>query len=210
MCDNRAMIFRRSLPGLILVALLGGAGGAMVARMLAQKSVVLHSGTWLPQPRPLAAFTLLDLAGRAFDNSALLKHPSLLFFGFTACPEICPTTLATMAALMKNAPLPDLQLLFASVDPERDQAAILRPYLASFDPHFIGLVGSAAALAPLLHSLGASAERHALADGSYSIDHSATLYLLDTHGRMAAVFSPPFEAASLRADLERIARAAAL
>jgi protein SCO1/2 len=204
------MIFRRSLPGLILVALLGAACGAMVARMLAQKSPVLHSGTWLPQPRPLAAFTLADLAGRTFDNSALLKHPSLLFFGFSSCPAICPTTLATMAALMKSAPLPDLQLLFASVDPQRDQAATLRPYLASFDPRFIGLVGSTQAMAPLLHSLGASAERHALNDGSYSIDHSATLYLLDTRGRMAAVFSPPFEAASLRADLERIARAAVL
>ena len=210
MCDNRAMIFRRLLPGLIVVALLGAAGGALVARMLAQKSLVLHSGTWLPQPRPLAPFTLKDLSGRAFGNSALLKHPSLLFFGFTSCPDICPTTLATMATLMKNAPLPDLQLLFASVDPQRDQAAILRPYLASFDPHFIGLVGSPQAMAPLLHSLGAIAEPHALPDGSYTIDHSATLYLLDTRGRMAAVFSPPFLAANLRADLERIARAAML
>ena len=204
------MIFRRSLPGLIVVALLGAAGGAMVARMLAQKSPVLHSGTWLPEPRPLAPFALADLAGRTFDNSALLKHPSLLFFGFSSCPDICPTTLATMAALMKNAPLPSLQLLFASVDPQRDQAATLRPYLASFDLRFIGLVGSTQAMAPLLQSLGASAERHALNDGSYSIDHSATLYLLDTRGRMAAVFSPPFEAAGLRADLERIARAAVL
>ncbi len=204
------MFLRRWLPGLIAVALLGAASGAMLARMLAQKSVVLHSGTWLPQPRPLAPFALSDLAGRAFDNSALLKHPSLLFFGYTSCPDICPTTLATMAALMKDAPLPDLQLLFASVDPQRDQAAMLRPYLASFDPHIIGLVGSTEALAPLLHSLGASAEQHALADGSYTIDHSATLYLLDTHGRMAAVFSPPFLLADLHADFERIAQAAVL
>lgn len=204
------MIFRRSLPGLIVVALLGAAGGAMVARMLAQKSVVLHSGTWLPQARPLTPFALEDLAGHRFDNSALLQHPSLLFFGFTSCPDTCPTTLATMAALMDDAPLPGLQLLFASVDPLRDQATVLRPYLASFDPRFVGLVGSTSAMASLLHSLGANAERHALADGRYTIDHSATLYLLDTRGRMAAVFSPPFVAAELRADLERIAHAGVL
>lgn len=204
------MIFRRSLPGLIVVALLGAAGGAMVARMLAQKSVVLHSGTWLPKARALAPFALEDLAGRPFGNSALLKHPSLLFFGFTACPDVCPTTLAVMATLLKDPPLPDLQLLFASVDPQRDQAAVLRPYLASFDPRFIGLVGSTQAMAPLLHSLGAIAERHVVVDGSYTIDHSATLYLLDTRGRMVAVFSPPLVASELRADLERIAHAALL
>jgi cytochrome oxidase Cu insertion factor (SCO1/SenC/PrrC family) len=74
----------------------------------------------------------------------------------------------------------------------------------------VGLVGSTQAMAPLLHSLGAIVEPHAPADGSYTIDHSATLYLLDTRGRMAAVFSPPLVASELRADLERIAHAAVL
>ena len=178
--------------------------------MLSQKQVALHSGTWLPQRRALAAFSLADTAGRSFSNARLAGHPSLVFFGFTACPDVCPTTLATIAALGRNPPIADLQMLFVSVDPERDNPAALRAYLASFDPHFVGLVGDSAALQPLLQSLGAIAERHVAADGSYTVDHSATLYLLDKSGRMAAVFSPPLEAAGLRADLETIARSARL
>jgi protein SCO1 len=204
------MLFRRPLPWLIVASLLAAAGGATVARMLAQKSVALHSGTWLPRPQLLAPFVLSDLTGRAFDNAALTGHPSLLFLGYTACPDVCPTTLATLAALGRNPPLPGLQLLFVSVDPQRDEPAKVRSYLASFDPSIVGLGGSATALAPLLRSLGALAERHALSAGDYTIDHTATLYLLDRSGRLVAVFSPPIDAASLRADLKRVARGVSL
>jgi protein SCO1/2 len=172
--------------------------------------VTLHTGTWLPQRKSLAAFALADTAGRPFGNAQLNGHASLVFFGFTACPDICPTTLATLAALGRKPPLADLQMLFVSVDPERDSPAPLRAYLASFDPRFVGLLGSNGALQPLLQSLGAIAERHVAPDGSYSVDHSATLYLLDRSGRMAAVFSPPIDAAGLRADLETIAHSAQL
>jgi protein SCO1/2 len=204
------MFFRRPLPWLIAAALLAAAGGATVARMLAQKRVVLHSGTWLPQRLEVARFALSDLAGRRYDNLALAGHPSLLFFGYTSCPDVCPATLAVLAELNRQPPLPDLQIVFVSVDPERDQPAALRPYLASFDARFVGLAGSNAALAPLLRSLGVQAERVALPGGAYTIDHTATLYLLDRSGRMAAVFSPPFTATGLRADLEQIARRASL
>jgi protein SCO1/2 len=204
------MFSRRPLLWLIVAALLAAAGGATVARMLAQKRVTLHSGTWLPQPRPLAPFALSEQSGRRYDNAALAGHPSLLFFGFTSCPDVCPATLAVLAELNRDPPLRDLAVLFVSVDPERDRPEALGTYLASFDPRIIGLTGNAAALAPLLHSLGAIAERVALPDGSYTMDHTATLYLLDRRGRMRAVFSPPFATASLRADLERVARSAAL
>ncbi len=178
--------------------------------MLAQKQPQLHSGTWLPQRQLLGAFALSDLSGKRFDNTALTGHNSLLFFGFTSCPDVCPTTLAALAPLLRQPPLPELQVLFVSVDPGRDRPETLRPYLASFDPHIVGLTGSAAALAPLLHSLGAIAERVALPDGSYTMDHTATLYLLDPQGRMTAVFSPPFASASLRADLELLAHSRVL
>jgi len=178
--------------------------------MLAQKSVVLHSGTWLPQRLSVASFALSDLSGRRYDNLALAGHPSLLFFGFTSCPDVCPATLAVLAELNRQPPLPGLQIVFVSVDPERDRPAALRPYLASFDPRFVGLAGSSDALAPLLHSLGTLAERVTLPGGAHTIDHTATLYLLDRSGRTAAVFSPPFTAAGLRADLEQVARRAAL
>ena len=103
-----------------------------------------------------------------------------------------------------------MQVLFVSVDPERDTAASLKDYLAAFNPDFIGLRGDAQALQPLMKSLGAIAIRQPLADGNYTMDHSATLYLLDHQGRLVAVFTPPYSPAGLAADLERILRSGRL
>ena len=178
--------------------------------MLAQKQLTLRGGTWLPQRRQLSSFTLIDQSGQRFDNATLAGHASLLFFGFSSCPDVCPATLAVLAELQRDPPLPDQQVLFVSIDPERDRPESLGRYLASFDAHIVGLSGSAAALAPLLHSLGAIAERVTLPDGGYTMDHTATLYLLDRQGRMAAVFSPPFATTSLRADLGQVAHSGAL
>jgi len=89
-------------------------------------------------------------------------------------------------------------------------AANLQVYLGAFSKTFIGARGDAAALAPLLGSLGAIAERQDLPDGSYTMEHSSSLYLLDTRGRLVAVFSPPFSAPKLTADLRRVAAAARL
>jgi protein SCO1/2 len=172
--------------------------------------VPLETGTWLPQPRPLPQFHLKDLSGADFGLERLRGHPTLLFFGFTNCPDVCPTTLATLAQVQRAPPLPGSQVLFISVDPERDSAASLQVYLGAFNNRFVGARGDAAALAPLLKNLGAIAVRENLPDGSYTMDHSATLYLLDTRGRLVAVFSPPFSAPKLAADLHRVAAAARL
>jgi protein SCO1/2 len=178
-----------------------------LARMLAQKPLALQSGTALPEARALAPFQLTDLHGRPFGNAALLGHPSLVFFGFTYCPDVCPTTLATLREVQRQRPLAGLQVLFITVDPERDTAATLTHYLGAFSPEFVGLYGSTGTLGPLMGSLGAIAVKQPLPDGGYTIDHSATLYLIDRRGRMAAVFSPPFAAAALSADLRRMAPA---
>jgi protein SCO1/2 len=184
--------------------------GALLGRMLGATSVPLESGTWLPKPRTLPEFHLQDLSGADFDLKRLRGHPTLLFFGFTNCPDVCPTTLATLTQVQRSAPLPGAQVVFITIDPERDSAASLQVYLGAFSSSFIGARGDAAALAPLLHSLGAIALRENLPDGSYTMDHSATLYLLDTAGRLVAVFSPPFSAPKLSADLQRVATAARL
>ena len=196
---------RRSLLVFALIGVTAVLAGALLARMLSQPQVPLVSGTWLPQPRPLPDFRLGDLDGRAFGRARLQGHPTLLFFGFTSCPDICPTTLATLAEVQKSAPLPGSQVVFVTIDPERDSAANLRVYLDAFSHEFIGLTGSAQAEQPLLHSLGAVAVRQPLPDGGYTMDHSATLYVLDTRGRLAAVFTPPFNATRLTTDLRRIA-----
>jgi protein SCO1/2 len=196
---------RRSLLVFGLIGLAAVIAGALLARMLAAPTVPLESGTWLPEPRKLADFQLNDLDGHAFGAAELQGHPTLVFFGFTSCPDVCPTTLATLAEVQKAAPLPKSQVVFVTIDPERDNAANLRVYLNAFSHEFIGLRADAQAEQPLLHSLGAIAVRQPLPDGSYTMDHSATLYVLDSRGRLAAVFSPPFNAGRLTADLRRIA-----
>jgi protein SCO1/2 len=181
-----------------------------VARMLAQKPIALQSGTWLGQARPLARFALQDFDGYPYDNASLDGHPSLLFFGYTNCPDICPATLAILSEMLRQAPLPGLKILFITVDPDRDTPAVLKQYLGSFDNEIIGLSAGRDALVPLMRSVAAAVERDTRADGSYQLNHSATLYLLDTRGRLAAVFSPPLAAAALSADLRTLAASALL
>lgn len=201
---------RRSLLPLVLIGAAAVIAGVLLARMLGNAGVPLQSGTWLPQPRALAPFHLSDLSGRDFSLESLRGHPTLLFFGFTSCPDVCPTTLATLTEVQRGAPLPGTRVVFVSIDPERDSASNLQVYLGAFSKDFIGARGDQAALAPLLRSLGAIAVRQNLPDGSYTMDHSATLYLLDTRAQLVAVFSPPFSAPKLTADLRRVAAGARL
>jgi protein SCO1/2 len=177
--------------------------GALLARLLGG-AVPLTSGTWLPRARPVAEFHLQDLSGGQFTRDNLRGHPTLLFFGFTSCPDVCPTTLAMLAQLQRQPPLPGTRVVFVSIDPERDSSALLQVYLGAFSKDFIGLRGDQAALAPLLKSLNAIAVRENLPNGSYTMDHSATLYLLDRDARLVAVFSPPFSASALATDLHQV------
>ncbi len=183
-----------------LVAIIAG---ALLARLLGS-AVPLVSGTWLPRARPLAEFHLQDVSGAPFTRDNLRGHPTLLFFGFTNCPDVCPTTLAMLAQLQRQPPLPDTRVVFVSIDPGRDTAALLQVYLDAFSKDFIGLRGDQAGLAPLLKSLNAIAVRESLPNGGYTMDHSATLYLLDRDARLVAVFSPPFSASALATDLHQV------
>jgi len=178
--------------------------GIMLAQLLAPASVSLAAGTWLPQATPVSDFHLTDLSGHDFTLQSLRGHPSLLLFGFTNCPDVCPLTLATLAQLPRDT-LPGLRVVFVSIDPQRDSRAVLQAYLAAFSPRFLGVRGSAAQLAPLLASLHASAQRENLPDGSYTMQHSATLYLLNTRARLAAVFTPPFSVGALSTEIRRVA-----
>lgn len=194
-----------------LVAVAAAVAGVMAARLMSGHGrVQLQSGTWLPVPRPVAEFHLEDLSGHAFTLQNLRGHPTLLFLGFTNCPDVCPTTLATLAQAQRSMPLPGAQVVFISIDPQRDSPTAMSVYLSAFSKDFIGARGDEAALVPVLKSLSAIAERQRLPDGGYTMDHSATLYLLDTQARLAAVFSPPFKTADLTADLHRIATDAIL
>jgi protein SCO1/2 len=137
----------------------------------------------------------------AFGNAQLPGGPSLMFFGFTHCPDVCPTTLALMAQLARDPQLARLRMLFVTVDPKRDDQLTLQRYVTAFGGNLIGLRGEDAAVDPLLKSVGAIRSIQKLPGGDYSVDHSATLFYLDSDGRLAAVFNPPFEPERLRADL---------
>lgn len=201
------MTKNRSLLYYTCVALAALLVGVLASRQFSSSpGEPLESGTRLPQPRPLAAFSLTDHLGASFGNQRLLGRPHLVFFGFTHCPDICPTTLALLAQITRAERAPDFGTLFVTVDPARDDQDTLRRYVDAFDGRFTGLRGEDAALEPLLQTLGAARRVANTPDGGYMVDHSATLFYLDAQGRLAAVFTPPFSLPALLADLARLAR----
>jgi len=188
---------------------LAAAGAALlgfwVAAQVDSSAPQLASGTWFPSARPVGALALTAHTGRAFGAADLAGHPTLVFFGFTHCPDVCPTTLVTLAAVKKSGALPDLRVLFVSVDPQRDTPPVLAAYVHAFDPDFIGATGDAAEIARLAQKFGVAVARVDLPGGDYTMDHSAAVFLLDRRGEIVAVFTPPFEVAPLAADLRRVA-----
>src|SRR5262245_30216437 len=136
----------------VLLAVAVGAGYALYQR--SHRPVALQAGTALPQPRSIPDFALTDQRGRPFSRSSLEGHWTLLFTGFTNCPDVCPTTLALMTQLRRDVARDDLAFLFVSVDPERDTPDVVGRYLAHFDPAFIGATGSRDAIERFTAGLG--------------------------------------------------------
>jgi protein SCO1/2 len=194
----------RSLLFYALIAVAAALAGALVARQIGRAPLQLGSGTWLPQPRAVVPFQLTDQDGAPFEQQQLRGTPSLLFFGFTHCPDVCPTTLALLAQLDRDPPLPGLRTILVTVDPERDDVVAMKRYVSAFSPRMVGLTGSDAQIDGLMKSLGAARLRHEAVGGSYLVDHSATVYLLDRQGRLVAVFTPPLSLPGLRADLAAV------
>ncbi|HHO58905.1 MAG TPA: SCO family protein [Thiotrichales bacterium] len=152
------------------------------------------------------------------DNSPLIAgdfkgHWSLLFFGYTHCPDVCPTTMGVLAQAKKTAqastpPLVFPQAYFVSVDPQRDKPALLADYVDYFDPAFVGVTGDAELIKALTLQLSAvylimAAEDDARPD-DYVVDHSSALYLLNPDGNLAAMLSPPFSVEKLLKDIRAV------
>ncbi len=190
---------------LALAALCAAGAGFWLARELDRPAPQLTAGTWLARPKAPAAFSLIDGAGRSFTAGDLVGHPSLMFFGFTHCPDVCPTTMALLAQVAHAAPVRGLRVIFVSVDPGRDTPALVGGYVHAFDPAFVGLTGSEAAIRTMARDYGVAVNKVELPGGDYTMDHSAVVFLLDAHGRTTAVFTPPFDAAAMTADLQRAA-----
>jgi protein SCO1/2 len=185
--------------------------GMYLARVLLQPVVgQLESGTALPEPANLAGFSLVDTRGATVTPAELRGHPTLVFFGFTYCPDVCPTTLALLATVQKElAPayekLGGLKVALITVDPERDTPEQLGKYISSFGGDLIGLTGSPPEIVKAQKSFGVAASRVDLAGGSYTMDHSATVFMLDSQARRVAVFTPPLRSEALMRDLRKLA-----
>ena len=183
----------------VLVAVAVGVGAALYER--SREPLTLRAGTALPEPRALPAFTLVDQAGRAFDRARLEGRWSLLFTGFTHCPDVCPTTLALMSDLNRRVGRDDLQFVFVSVDPERDTPDAVARYLAHFDAALVGATGERAQMERLTAGLGLAQVRNPGSGDEYTVDHSTAFVLIDPEARLAGYFSAPHAREALVADL---------
>lgn len=191
-----------------LLILAGAVGAALLGFWLAQQldrdSPVLASGTWLPRPKAIADFELTDESGRPYRRADLMSAPTLVYFGFTRCPDVCPTTMVKLAQLRRQAALPPLRVVFVSVDPQRDTPAAVGLYAHAFDPAFQGVTGKPGEILKVAQNFAVAVNRVDLPGGDYTMDHSAVIFLVTSQG-IVAIFTPPFEVPALAADLRRLA-----
>jgi len=161
--------------------------------------------TLAPSSGPAASavggpFTLVDQDGRTVSERDFAGKPHLVFFGFTHCPDVCPTTLFQISEILgqtgeRGRPL---RALFVTVDPERDTPAVLKSYLSSFDDRIVGLTGSPESVQAVEKAYKAYARKVPLKDGDYTMEHTAVVYLMDGQGRFVRPFKldrPPADAA---------------
>jgi len=207
---NRRVLW--ALLAVLALALVAVGGvSRFAARRDAQTSrtAIVRSGTspskmgsLVANPRPLTDFTLTDADGQPFALSALRGKPTLLFFGFTQCPDLCPTTLAEFKGARRplGADANKLQLVFISVDPEHDTNAIIKSYLAAFDPSIIGLRGDDATLAPIAPEYDLTYAKQPLPSGGYTVAHTATAFLIDAQGQLRVVYPYGVPASALAQD----------
>ncbi len=154
----------------------------------------------------LQDFTLTDHNGQPRKLSEFRGKPVAVYFGYTHCPDVCPTTLAELAQSMRElGPQADqVQVLFITIDPARDTQALLKSYAPAFDPRFIGLTGSPAQIASVAGQFRALYRRQDGANGDYTMDHSAGTYLLDRDGKLRVEVPYGSGAATFTHDLRAL------
>ena len=137
-------------------------------------------------------FTLTDTDGKPFASTKLNGKPTAMFFGFTHCPDVCPTTLARLAKLRRTLGQGDdaLSIVFVSVDPERDTPAEIGNYLKLFETPVVGLTGTTAQVEQVKKQFGIFSRKVEQPGGGYSVDHTAAVILLDKSGQFVATLSP--------------------
>jgi protein SCO1 len=142
-------------------------------------------------------FTLASARGGVVDEAALRGNPYAIFFGFTHCPEVCPTTLYEMSALLEKLgdDAKDFRVFFVTVDPERDTAEIMKDYIASFDPRIEALIPTPEQLRTIASDFRVHFAKVPTSGGNYTMDHTASIFLMDANGRFTGTiaFQEPAE-----------------
>jgi protein SCO1/2 len=146
-------------------------------------------------------FQLTDQSGQIVTDKILQGRPTLIFFGFTHCPDVCPTSLFEISEVLRamGGDADRVNAWFVSVDPERDTASAMKEYLSSFDTHLKGLTGTPEQVAKVISAYRVYARKVPLKDGDYTMDHTALIYLMDRDGRFVSPFNlkrPPEAAAA--------------
>jgi protein SCO1/2 len=162
--------------------------GSLAINAAAAESAALKAGVLSP-PLPAPALNLAGTDGKPLGLERFRGKVVLLAFGFSNCGEVCPITLATLAGARKRlgADAADIQVVYVTVDPERDDAAQMKKFVGAFDPTFIGGVGTRAEIDAAQKNYGISSSRITHAGGGYTIGHSSSIYMIDRAGRLRAV-----------------------
>ena len=197
---------------IVVVAILALCIGVTAAWLIQQSQPVkLSAGMWFgDQARALPEFELVNQEGQKFTRDNLKGKWHLVFFGYTHCPDICPTSLQTMADMVKAIDDIDvtsaLQVMFVSVDPDRDTPELLKSYVEYFNPEFIGATGTESNLQALTRSLGIAyfLERESADQATYEVGHSAAFVLLNPAAQFAGLFGAPHDSNAIAQDLTNL------
>jgi protein SCO1/2 len=194
----------------VIIAALAVTAGFWAAQAILKDQAPRHdlSATRFPVARDIQPFELIDHHSAAFDQAALQQHWSFVFFGYTYCPDVCPTTLSILNGVAQRLQDVDADVRFVmvTVDPERDTPERLAEYVTYFNGDFLGVTGSDAGLTQLTRQLGILYNRVEPEDGAagYLIDHTAGVFLFDPDGRYHAVFTPPLSVDRLAGDFRKM------
>lgn len=208
MSEPRPSATARSNALLVVVAFLALGAGLIYAAWRAGQKPEIPALLW-PDPPVVGEFRLDAAGGGDFGPEALEGHWTLMFFGFMHCPDVCPTTLSVLkqvtALLHDTEPFASRgQVVFISLDPERDTPEALREYVQHFNPDYKAATATEAALNQLTGPIGVIHTRVALPDGDYSIDHTGSIFLIDPERRVLGLFSLPHVATEIAAGVRAI------
>jgi protein SCO1/2 len=195
---------------LILLAAVAAGTGLWLSQhyFAAPPAPRLQNAVLYPAPRAIPEFHLTQSNGQPHGAQDWRGHWNVIYFGYTSCPDVCPTTLAVFKQAWKELGVvkEHVRFEFISVDPQRDTPGQLGKYVAFFSPDFVAATGSDEELTRLTRALGLLYSRTTDANGTVQVDHSGSAVIVDPQARLVGMFRPPFTAAALVSDLTALAR----